>query len=122
MTAEIGLPACRAVIAHGEGRSADVVATLAPIRRRLQRFGGSHAQRDVLQRTLLDATIQAGEHDVARSLLDERITLRPSSVFGWDRRARLFASTGAASASTAAATTAALHRDRFAAAALGVEI
>jgi tetratricopeptide (TPR) repeat protein len=122
MTAEIGLPACRAVIAHGEGRSADVVAALAPIRRRLPRLGGSHAQRDVLQRTLLDATIQAGEHDVARSLLDERITLRPSSVFGWDRRARLFASTGAASASTAAATTAALHRDRFAAAALGVEI
>ena len=33
MTAEIGLPACRAVVAFGEERHADVIAELFPIRR-----------------------------------------------------------------------------------------
>ena len=42
MTAEIGLPACRAVVAFGEGRDGDVIAELLPIRRVLQHFGGSH--------------------------------------------------------------------------------
>ena len=46
MTAEVGLPACRAVVAFTEGRHDDVVAELLPIRSALHRFGGSHAQRD----------------------------------------------------------------------------
>jgi len=55
MTSEVGLPASRAVVAFGQGRWDDAVAELAPIRRQLQLFGGSHAQRDVLQRTLSEA-------------------------------------------------------------------
>ena len=48
MTAEVGLPASRAVVAYAEGRHADVVAGLLPVRTILARFGGSHAQRDAL--------------------------------------------------------------------------
>ena len=59
MTAEIGLPACRAVVAFAESRHDDVVAELMPIRRVLQRFGGSHAQRDALQRTLLESALRS---------------------------------------------------------------
>jgi tetratricopeptide (TPR) repeat protein len=122
MTAEVGLPASRAVVAHGEGRFADVVADLAPIRRRLQRFGGSHAQRDVLQRTLLDAAIRVGDLDRARALIDERLTLRPTNVYGWDQRARLHAAMGSSEGATAAAATAADHRQRFAAVARDVTV
>ena len=60
MTAEIGLPSAQALVAFGRGQWSDVVATLVPIRRRLQLFGGSHAQRDVLQRTLLEAALRDG--------------------------------------------------------------
>ena len=115
MTAEIGLPASRALLAHAEGRYDDVVAELAPIRRTLFRFGGSHAQRDALQRTLLDAAIRAGDHDRARVLLNERLTLRPTSVYGWTQRKRLFDARGETERATAAATIATTNRTRFAA-------
>ncbi len=45
---EIGLPAVEAVIAFGDGRYTDVIASLMPIRRRLHQFGGSHAHCDAL--------------------------------------------------------------------------
>lgn len=89
MTAEIGLPACRAVLAFGEDRHEDVVAELAPIRRALHHFGGSHAQRDVLQRTLVESAIRADELDLARTLVSERLALRESSVWTLTRKARL---------------------------------
>ena len=65
MTAEVGLPAARAVLAFAEDRHDDVVETLAPIRRKLHRFGGSHAQRDVLQRTLLESALRSGRYEFA---------------------------------------------------------
>lgn len=89
MTAEIGLPACRAVVAFGRDRWDDVIAELAPIRRRLQRFGGSHAQRDVLQRTLLEAAQRAGRTDLARALVAERLAVRSTSSYALAHRARL---------------------------------
>ena len=63
MTAEVGLPAAEAIVAFGEGRWDDVVDGLVPLRRTSQRFGGSHAQRDLLQRTLLEAAIRGGRAD-----------------------------------------------------------
>lgn len=113
MTAEIGVPLCRALIAHAEGRYADVVDTLVPIRRKLFRFGGSHAQRDVVQRTLLDAAIRSGALDLAHSLLNERLTLRPTSVYGWTQRARAFGSAGDTRRAENAIATAARHRRNF---------
>jgi len=71
MTAEDGLPASRVVIAFGHGRWDDVVAELAPIREPAP-LRGSNAQRDVLQRTLLDAALHTKHHDLARSLVSER--------------------------------------------------
>lgn len=117
MTAEVGLPASRAILAHGEGRWADVVAELAPIRRRLHHFGGSHAQRDALQRTLLDASIRVGDLPRAQSLINERLALRPTSVFGWVQQERVHTANGNGAAAAAARATGMLHLDRFATAA-----
>ena len=87
MTAEIGLPACRAVIAFGEQRDGDVIAELLPIRRVLQHFGGSHAQRDALQRTLLESALRSGRFELARALTAERLGVRERSVYSWTQRA-----------------------------------
>ncbi|MEO7337427.1 MAG: tetratricopeptide repeat protein [Caldimonas sp.] len=54
-TREIGLPACRALMAHGQGRDTLAITLFASLPAIAHRFGGSHAQRDVLHLTLLDA-------------------------------------------------------------------
>ena len=92
MTAEVGLPAAQALVAFGQGRWSDVVTTLVPIRRRLQLFGGSHAQRDVLQRTLLEAALRDGRRDLARALIAERLAVRPNSAYAAHQLERLEAS------------------------------
>ena len=87
MTAEVGLPASQAVIAHAEERFGDVVAELLPIRRQMHRFGGSHAQRDVLQRTcwtLPSVTVSS----TSPALTAERLGVRDTSVYSWMQRAR----------------------------------
>ncbi|MFP5255311.1 MAG: tetratricopeptide repeat protein [Acidimicrobiia bacterium] len=89
MTADVGLPTSRAVVAFAEGRWDDVVAELAPRRRWFNRFGGSHAQRDVLQRTLLEAAIRGDQHDLARALVSERLAVRPSSAYARTQSTRL---------------------------------
>lgn len=89
MTSEIGLPVSRALVAYGQGRHGDAVDLLLPLRHRFQTFGGSHAQRDALHRTLLEAALHAGRHDLARTLLSERINLRPHCPYDRDAQARL---------------------------------
>jgi hypothetical protein len=103
MTSEIGLPASRAIIRFGQERYADVIDELLPIRRVFQRFGGSHAQRDVLQRTLLEAALRSGRLDLAQSLLSERLTVREASVYGWTRQAQLLEALGQGHAAAVAA-------------------
>jgi hypothetical protein len=116
MAAEVGLPAARAVIAFTEGRHGDVVKELWPIRAGFQRFGGSHAQRDLLQRTLTDSAIRSGHLDLARALLAERLSQRDTSVCGLRRQASVLTQTGAVDAATAAEQRAGQHQARFAAA------
>ena len=116
MTAEIGLPGSRAVLAFVEGRDDVVLAELLPIRRTLQRFGGSHAQRDALQRTMLASALRSGQLGLASALLSERLGTRQSSVYAWGRRAELARRQGDNAIMAVAAATAQEHQLRFAAA------
>ena len=109
MTATVGLPASRAVLAHVEDRHADVVAELMPIRTTLARFGGSHAQRDALQRTLVDSAIRSGQLQLAGSLVDERLALRETSVWSWQRRSQVLTDAGDMVAGVRANQQAAAH-------------
>ncbi len=43
------------------------------------RFGGSHAQRDVIDWTLVEAAIRSGRRDVAKALANERLASKPVS-------------------------------------------
>jgi tetratricopeptide (TPR) repeat protein len=47
------------------------------------RLGGSHAQRDVFEETLIEACARAGRLEQARAILEERLNRRPN---GRDRR------------------------------------
>ena len=78
-TAEVGHAVCKALVAFGCGRYGEAVRLLRPIRSIAHRFGGSHAQRDVIDLTLIEAALRSGEGALARALVDERAAVRPKS-------------------------------------------
>jgi tetratricopeptide (TPR) repeat protein len=94
MTAAVGIPVCKGIVAFGKERYAEVVERIHPIRYRIHEFGGSHAQRDAVQRTLLEAAIRSGRAELARSLLSERIGVKPHSPYNWLKAAQLARSLG----------------------------
>ena len=88
MTREVGLPIVRAVRAFGAERYGETVDLLMPVRYRAQVFGGSHAQRDIVHRTLIEAAIRDGQHGLAQALANERTALKPHCPFSWSLRER----------------------------------
>ena len=89
MTSEIGLPVSRSLVAFARGEYDAVIADLLPIRTRVHHFGGSHAQRDAVERTLLEAAIRAGRHELAAALVSERLSMRECNTYAWSKRAWL---------------------------------
>ena len=82
------MPLARAVAAFAAGRYGDAIALLQPIRTIANRFGGSHAQRDLIHLTLVEAALRARHSRLARALIAERTQLKPSSPFNWQLTAR----------------------------------
>ncbi len=111
MTRTIGLPFCRALQAFAAGDYGEAVDQLLPIRYRTHRLGGSHAQRDIIALTLLEAAIRAGRFALARALANERTALRPTSPQNWTLAARALEGLGE---TTAAAKTRARAASLFA--------
>jgi tetratricopeptide (TPR) repeat protein len=66
MSRDVGLPLCRGLKAFGEERFSETVERLLPLRPIAQRFGGSHAQRDAIALTLIEAAIRDGQAKLAR--------------------------------------------------------
>lgn len=62
---------------HGDHRTA--VELLHPARFVANGFGGSHAQRDIIDWTLTEAALRGGLRDVADALAQERLALKPHS-------------------------------------------
>ncbi|MEZ5925583.1 MAG: tetratricopeptide repeat protein [Hyphomicrobiaceae bacterium] len=69
---------CRAALAFIDGDYAKCVELLQPVRHEVVRIGGSHAQREVIEDTLLIALLRSGKAGEARALLDHRLHRRPS--------------------------------------------
>ncbi len=84
MAREVGRAVCSAFRAFGQERYSDALAQLMPVRDVANRFGGSHAQRDVLTLTLIESAIRGGQPALARHYLGERLVLKPGSR--WARR------------------------------------
>lgn len=68
----------RAVLAFAEGDARGAIASLEPVADEVVRIGGSGAQREVIEETLLVAYMRAGETAKARAMLDRRLHRRPS--------------------------------------------
>jgi hypothetical protein len=75
-TREVGHPATRAIKAFGDGDYAESVRLLRPIRNYAHRFGGSHAQRDLIDLTLIEAAARSGQDRLAAALRAERANAR----------------------------------------------
>jgi hypothetical protein len=97
MAAEAGLPLAEAVLAWGEGRFGDCADLLVAMRPRAARFGGSHAQRDIVSWTLAEAAIRAKRPALARAVTAERRAAKPESRLEL-RRARQAVAIDAANA------------------------
>jgi len=77
---EVGRAATLAMQAFSQGNYRETVRLLRPIRHGAHRFGGSHAQRDVLDLTLIEAAFRGGETALARALAAERLAAKPQSA------------------------------------------
>jgi hypothetical protein len=84
-TRDVGHPVALAISAFGDRAYAETVRQIRSVRNIANRFGGSHAQRDVLDLTLIEAALRSGQQAVARALTAERAAMRPTSPL-----ARLF--------------------------------
>lgn len=90
MSREVGVPVARALCAFHAGRYSECAELLLDVRPSAHRFGGSHAQRDLLHLTMVEAALRAGNAPLATALASERTELKPSSPFNWRLAARAF--------------------------------
>ena len=90
MAREVGLPLMRALLSFDAGDAAEAIRLLVPLRETAHRFGGSHAQRDLIDQTLLAAcTLPHGDRALGRALLNERLLARGATPQVEHWRARL---------------------------------
>jgi len=83
MTREVGLPLVRGILAFGRQRYGEAVEQIGAVRDIAHRFGGSHAQRDVVGLTLIQAALRGGQLSLARHLIGERTVHKPAGNTGW---------------------------------------
>jgi len=77
MAREVGLPLMRALLALARGEADAAADGLYAARSLAQRFGGSHAQRDLIDQTLLAATARGSRSALGRALINERLMAKP---------------------------------------------
>jgi hypothetical protein len=95
MSREIGLPACEGLAAFGRGDYLQAIELLLPLRAKANRFGGSHAQRDLFSWTLTEAAVRLGNRALADAFVAERLSWKSESPVNrsWAMRAGRLAAT-----------------------------
>ena len=76
VAAECMLPLVQGIAAFGLGEYSEAVRLIEPVFPQLTRVGGSHAQREVFEDTLLEAYLRAEQFDKAETMLRERLGRR----------------------------------------------
>jgi tetratricopeptide (TPR) repeat protein len=84
---DVGLPLMQGLLAFGQERHGEAVEHLREVRNRAARFGGSHAQRDLIDLTLIAAAGKAGEFSLEAALFAEREAAKPTKPAGKRRLA-----------------------------------
>ncbi|MES2057178.1 MAG: tetratricopeptide repeat protein [Pseudomonadota bacterium] len=77
---DVAVPLARGLLAHARGRHEDAASALTAALPHIVRLGGSHAQRDLFEQILLDATIRSGELILAQQMLELRRAHDPDGV------------------------------------------
>ena len=81
---ELLAPLCLALADYVDGQHGPAADALLALRPTSYRWGGSRAQRDVVEDVLIDAAIRGGRDDVAAAVLSQRTDRRPNR---WDEAA-----------------------------------
>lgn len=79
-----GVPLSEGFAAFWNGDFKAAIDNLTGARRIVNGFGGSHAQRDIVDLTLLEATLRGGDAHFARALANERCALVPGGRMNRD--------------------------------------
>jgi tetratricopeptide (TPR) repeat protein len=85
----VGLPISEGLLAFARGQYEAAADRLFRVRVTAQQAGGSAAQRDVIDRTLLAAARRGNLQKLLRSLVSERVTLAPDNPFNKRQAASL---------------------------------
>jgi len=80
--AEIGLPLIEGFTAFWRRDYTTAIDRLHGVRHFAFAFGGSNAQRDIIDWTLTESALRSGNFDLAQALAHERLALKPHSVTG----------------------------------------
>jgi len=78
VTAEVGRRLIEGALAFARGDFTRAVEEILPVRAQAFRIGGSHAQRDIVNLTLIAAAERSGQWGLASALLAERVESRPT--------------------------------------------
>jgi len=79
---------CRGIKAFADGDHDGAIRLLEPVMAEVVRIGGSHAQRELWEDTLIVAHLRAGQGDKAARRISARLDRRPSARDqAWSRQA-----------------------------------
>ena len=77
---EVGLPLMRALLAYARGEVDAAADILYAARVSARALGGTHAQRDLIDQTLLAAVVRGRRDTLGRALLNERLMAKPATA------------------------------------------
>ncbi|MEY6433674.1 tetratricopeptide repeat protein [Thioalkalicoccus limnaeus] len=77
----VGRPLLEALAAFDRGDDEAAATRLRDVRPIAHRLGGSHAQRDLIDLTLIEAARRSGHLPLTRALVAERVQVKPGSAY-----------------------------------------
>ncbi|MCZ6646860.1 MAG: tetratricopeptide repeat protein [SAR324 cluster bacterium] len=99
---EVGVPVYDALLAFEDGRYGEAVALLKGVWDILHHTGGSHAQRDVIALTMIEAALRGEQYETAREWLAERTRHKAGSAHSWRTYAKALEGCGDSAGAQAA--------------------
>lgn len=76
---EVAFPTAQGLFAHATGQHRRAEMLLLPVLGKLHRLGGSHAQRDVILMSWMDAALKNGSHSAVEDIIARRVPHRVHS-------------------------------------------
>lgn len=105
---EVSGPLCQAMMDFRNDNCHQAQTTLLGLRGRIIEIGGSHAQRDVFELLMIEASIKSGDFETARHMLVNRTQTSPNNGVNWKKLAGVLTELGDSTATDAKAKAAKL--------------